>query len=72
METYRIALIWETSDSKITVDAEGVPMAQMKQTIIGMVERNNVPVTATIHVVNEQTNKVYFRNLLSSLSFIGA
>jgi hypothetical protein len=42
----------------------------MKATILDMVRANHVPLTATIHVEQENPRQLYFRNVLSSLSFV--
>jgi hypothetical protein len=72
VNTYRINLIWADESSLTRVEAEGVPIREMKAQISRMIERNKVPATATLHVEYESTRKIYFRGLLSSLPSFAA
>lgn len=71
--TYRVCLIWTQADGNgsctATVERERVQMHEMKASILDLMAKHNVPVTGTVHVEQEDPRQVYFRNLLSSLSF---
>ncbi len=66
--TYRIAFIITSLDAETIVDIEGIPLSQMKSTIKRLVETHSIPQTATINVEQENPRKLYFRNLLSTVS----
>jgi hypothetical protein len=70
VKTYHIFLITNNGHSTKAIDVEGISLARMGSEIKRIVSKHAIPLTSTLHIVDEDTRQVYFRNVLSSVQSI--